>query len=288
MSDKSDNNFLNKTLPTPGGPWLWRQKPGDRTPPHLVLSWGDYGVTAAFSSRLGGCSTGPYSGLNLGLHVGDSAADVLENRSRFLAALSCTPRQCVAGEQVHGVKIATVEENQGGAGMLDLASVLPGYDALATQSRVGLMAFFADCVPLFFFDPKTRWAALAHAGWRGSAAGMARAMVAFLWARGCHASDLLAAIGPCVGSCCYEIDEATAAAFKKQIPGFGQYAFRRDNGKYALDLSEVNRLELLRAGLPDSRIFCASLCTCCHSDWFFSYRRQNQTGRMAAFMRIET
>lgn|GEM_PF-80681 len=295
-SDDTLDNTLDDTtrLPVPGDTWSWRQIHGGdgdrrRNLPFLCLPWEEYGVTATFSSRVGGCGTDPYAELNLGLHVGDDPEVVLENRHRFLTASSCSPQHCVAGEQIHGVEIADVDDSCGGAGMLDLASVLPGYDALTTRTGVGLMAFFADCVPLYFFDPKTRRVALAHAGWRGSAAGMARSMVAFLSARGCRPSDLLAAIGPCVGSCCYEVDASTVAVFKERLPGSitgdKQFFHRRDRGKYALDLQEINRLELLSAGLTQSHISCASLCTCCNSDWFFSYRKNPRTGRMAAFIR---
>ncbi|MCL1917877.1 MAG: peptidoglycan editing factor PgeF [Peptococcaceae bacterium] len=282
-------------FPDPGKGWSWQYGQADQPLQatqadqvrisYLSLAWEEYGVTTAFSARGGGVSAKPYDTLNLGLHVGDLAQDVLENRRRFGQLMSISAQECVVSEQVHGVRIAQVGEAHGEAGMLDKASAVAGCDALATQERVGLMAFFADCVPLFFCDPKTHWVALAHAGWRGSAAGMARVMVEFLIGKGCQVPDIRAGIGPCVGSCCYEVDEAVVEAFREGIPGFSHYAHSRPDGKYALDLQEANRLELVRAGLEESHIASASLCTACHGSEFFSYRKNSRTGRMAGFIR---
>ncbi|MFA6808263.1 MAG: laccase domain-containing protein, partial [Eubacteriales bacterium] len=112
-----------------------------------VPSWEREGISIGFSSRLGGKSQKPYNSLNLGLHVGDSKVDVLNNRKEFLSLFDCSLKDCIIGEQVHGVKVENVTIEDCGKGAFDSDTALSETDGmLTTEHNVGLMSFFADCV----------------------------------------------------------------------------------------------------------------------------------------------
>ncbi len=151
-------------------------------------------------------------------------------------------------------------------------------DALITDAvgaRVGVRT--ADCVPILLVDTRKRAVAAVHAGWRGSASEIARRAVAAMAARfGTRCEDLVAAIGPAIGACCYEVGAEVAVQFRDWLPA-------RSSAPSAmhLDLPEMNRRQLLAAGVDSDRIWLADLCTCCSDDRFFSWRGEHQrTGRM--------
>lgn len=245
------------------------------------------GIIAGFTTRYGGCSEGPYATLNLGLHVGDEPRRVLANRARLGELLGYDPQRAVCGAQVHGTQVAVVGEKEAGRGATAADDALPGIDGLVTTTPgLPLLAFFADCVPVFLYDPVRRAAALVHAGWRGTAGHIAEAAVKVMKEEcGCRPVDLWAVIGPSIGPCCYRVGSETAA-------GFGQgplpYLEPDGGGAWRLDLWEANRRQLLAAGLLDARIHVAGLCTACHHQTFFSYRAgRGITGRMAGLVMLE-
>ncbi len=152
-------------------------------------------------------------------------------------------------------------------------------DALVTDQvgrSIGVRT--ADCVPLLLLDRRTRAVAAIHAGWRGTAAQIARNTVEKLRQdHGSHPGDLYAAIGPCIRPCCYEVSSEVAelfAAWPESVP-------RPTQCKPHLDLAAVNRSQLLDAGVPGAQIFDCELCTYCLADRFFSFRREpDNPGRM--------
>ncbi|MEW6726748.1 MAG: peptidoglycan editing factor PgeF [Bacillota bacterium] len=243
------------------------------------------GVVAAFSTRHGGVSKPPYDSLNLGLHVGDEPASVLHNRELFAKALQLNPQMVVCGAQVHGSEVAEVTGFHAGRGSADAADALPGVDALVTaEAGVPLTAFFADCVPLWFYAPRQRVVGLAHAGWRGTAAKIAVKTVRFLCLRwGIEPAEILAAVGPSIGPCCYEVGSEVAGAFRTLSPEWPLFLQKLDRN-WRLDLWEANRLLLVGdAGLQARNIEVAGICTACRHDLFFSYRAGGgRTGRMGA------
>jgi len=245
------------------------------------------GVVAAFTTRHGGFSEGPYATLNLGLHVGDDPRRVLANREKLGEVLGYDPRKAVCGAQVHGTRVAAVGEKEAGRGAMSAEDALPGIDGLATATPgLPLLAFFADCVPLFLYDPARRAAALVHAGWRGTTGRIAAAAVTVMEKEyGCRPGDLWAVIGPSIGPCCYRVGDETAAAFQQEARPCLQPV---GDGTWRLDLWEANRRQLLEAGLAGGRIFLAGLCTACRSETFFSYRAgRGNTGRMAGLIMLE-
>jgi len=262
-----------------GGRWVAREREG------VILwqvdRWAARGIVHGVTARLGGVSEPPYDSLNLGLHVGDDPACVIENRRRLCRALAVPPTALVAGAQVHGAEVAVITAADMGRGALAAADAVPGVDALVTRDPGPvLFGLFADCVPVLIVDPLTPAVALIHAGWRGTAHEIvARAIRTMTDEFGTRAEACEAAIGPCIGPCCYEVGEDVASRFS----GWLKPALAERGGRLYLDLRAANRSLLQAAGLPADNIWLAELCTRCHMDMFFSHRGgAGRTGRMAA------
>jgi YfiH family protein len=155
---------------------------------------------------------------------------------------------------------------------------------------------YADCVPLYFFDPVRHAVGLAHAGWKGTVGGIARMAVRRMTESfGSKPEELLAAIGPSIGVCCYEVDEAVAAKVRPVLEEIGPEPEQQERvlqsgrsaGKYMLDLQTFNRLLLLEAGILSAHIELSHLCTSCNTDRFFSHRAEGgRTGRMVAWIAL--
>lgn len=246
-----------------------------------VDSWTDLGVLHGFSDRFGGVSRGPYASLNVGLHVGDEPADVIENRRRLCRALGVDPESLVAGEQVHGIQVAVATAADKGRGAFSLTDVVPGVDAIITDTPgVTLFAMYADCVPVFLYDPRRRAVGLAHAGWKGTVAGIARRTVQAMHETfGSRPADMYAAIGPSIGPCCYEVGPEVAGQFATVDTAL----VRKDGDRQRVNLWAANEQQLTETEIPPENIALARLCTRCLAETFFSHRGQNgRTGRMAA------
>ena len=259
----------------------WRVKSGVGIwePETLVLP---ASVVCAFSSRQGGVSGGPYTSLNLGLHVGDRPEDVVTNRRRFSEALGIDLESWVAGSQVHGKDVAVVGRKDRGRGALSQDTALPALDGLVTnEPGVWLTSYYADCVPLLFWDVHGRAVGVAHAGWRGTLAQVGlQVVVKMAEAFGSDPGEIHVLVGPAIGSCCYSVGEELADAFEKE---FGREPLIRRQGRTYLDLKLANREYLVRGGIPPDQIYLSTLCTSCLPGVFFSHRRdKSPTGRMAA------
>lgn len=239
----------------------------------------ELGFGNAFSCRLHGESSLVPGGFNLALHVSDDAGMVLANRRQYAAALGVDAAKFTTCEQVHGDCAAVVDAALVGKGALAYADAVKGTDALVTDlPDVPLLLFFADCVPIIFADPVTGSIGLAHAGWRGTVADIAQKTVFKMQeAFGAKPQNIIAGIGPCIGKCCYEVDDTVYSAGQKHAACFTKKA----NGKYMADLQEWNRQSLLEAGVLPQHIYNAAVCTECNKALFFSYRAESgKTGRM--------
>lgn len=237
-------------------------------------------AAAAFTTRQGGVSAGPYRSLNLSYAVGDLRSAVARNRRRAAAAIGAAAGRLVEAQQVHGTGVAVV-------GPSDAGRTLPGVDALATDSPdVWLAVHTADCVPVLILDPVRPAVAAVHAGWRGVAAGAVPAALGRLRAAfGSDPGRCLAALGPAVGGCCYEVDAAVARAMG-EAPWWPRVSRPGAPGRWYLDLREAVRAQLRASGVPPERIEIVPGCTRCQPDLYFSYRRERVTGRMAACIRL--
>lgn len=223
------------------------------------------GVICAMSTRLGGVS-GETLGMNLSYRVGDRTENVNENRKRFFHALGVDrPRVAFPG-QCHSTHITHVTS---GGEYADC-------DGLVTKEReVWLAVSVADCVPLFLFDPIKRAVGAIHAGWRGTAAGIAALAVRSLRETfDSRASDIKGFLGPSAGVCCYQIGEDVANKFDTSV-------LERRWGSTYLDLRKALEHQLTECGIRESNLESSKQCTICTPELFHSYRRdKDRSGRM--------
>ena len=217
--------------------------------------------------------------LNLALHVGDDVEKVLRNREVFAEAIGVDASRFTTCQQVHGSKVVRVTEELIGSGAVDFANTIADTDALITDiPDVPLLLFYADCVPVLLADLETGAIGLAHAGWRGTVADIgAKTLAAMGEAFGTKPENVLAAIGPSIGACCYEVDDFV----RDQASGYEEFFAAKGGGKYQLDLWGMNVKQLVEAGVPQDNISVAGVCTNDNVDLFCSYRaEQGKTGRM--------
>lgn len=245
------------------------------------------GLVAGFTTRQGGSSQSPYDTLNLGLHVGDQPAHVLSNREQLARQLQFPFAGWTCAEQVHGTLVMPVTADKRGAGREQLEDALPAADGLYTAEQDTLLtSFYADCVPLFFLDPANRVIGLAHAGWKGTVGRISEKMVKALQQQySSKPEELLVAIGPSIGGCCYEVDDRVIQHVRDASRNWQESVEPMPNDKYLLDLKTLNEHILLESGVLSKHISKSGWCTSCRTDLFFSHRREGgKTGRMASFI----
>jgi polyphenol oxidase len=276
-------------------PWRLRKTHGLQLlelVPFLKFPW----LVHGFSTRPGGVSSlESEKVLNLGFMEWDARENVLENRRRFQPALVATDLDLVPLKQIHS----------------DVIRVFPGPatepckgDASSTNHPGLLLAIqTADCVPILLVDPKKRAVAAIHAGWRGTLARIAQKTVGQMqFEFGSKPSDLLAAIGPSIGPCCYEVAADFVTKFTAQFADATDYFDEPRSGEEPnplqwlnmkppghqpppknvhLDLRKANRSQLAVAGLLAKNIYISDLCTACHTSLLFSHRREGHlSGRL--------
>ena len=240
---------------------------------------GEAGFVNACSCRLHGESDVVEGTLNLALHVGDDVEKVLRNRKAFAEAIGVDANRFTTCQQVHGSKVVQVTKELVGSGAVAFTNTIADTDALITNlPDVPLMLFYADCVPVLLADLETGAIGLAHAGWRGTVANIgAKTLAAMGEAFGTKPENILAAIGPSIGACCYEVDDFV----RDQASGFEEFFAPKDGGKYQLDLWGMNAKQLQEAGVSEENITVAGICTNDNVELFCSYRaEQGKTGRM--------
>lgn len=308
------------TTKSPASPWRFRTAAGLKTlelAPFTQFDW----LVHGFSTRPGGVSIleSPRSGsrpashlndqrdeklLNLGYTDWDRRERVDENRRRFVHALGAADLPLVTLRQIHS-DIAHVVSTPD-------SPLLKG-DALATSSPDLLLAIqTADCIPILLVDPRHRAVAAVHSGWRGTLARIAAKTLGRMQMEfSTRPADVLAAIGPGIGQCCYEVGPDVIKEFAAQFPRakswfegpFDALASGEDPNplpwltmmppghqppppRCHLDLKAANAALLIDAGVSPKNIFVSDLCTSCRTDLFFSYRHQRTTGRMMSVVGI--
>jgi polyphenol oxidase len=281
------------------------------------LDW----LVHGFSTRLGGASELPTSGgasakeqkpervLNLGFTDWDTRARVLENRKKFYRAIGAEKLRPVTLRQIHS-DVAHRAESSNRVAATNAKENAPQGDALFTREPgLLLVVQTADCIPILLADPKRRAIAAIHAGWRGmlkriAAKTLGRMHMEF----GTRPEDVVAALGPGIGRCCYEVGSEVARDFDAQFPNardwfdgpFDALASGENDPNWLpwltmmppghqppplrvhLDLIAANRAILADAGVPARQISSSGLCTACRPDLLFSYRRERTTGRLMA------
>ncbi|OWA36716.1 multicopper polyphenol oxidase [Saccharibacillus sp. O16] len=253
------------------------------------------GLSAGFTGRGGGVSEGMYHSLNCALHVDDQPEHVRVNRTRVAEANGFRFEDWTCGEQVHKAEVAVVTAADRGRGRNDRESAFADTDGLLTDvPGILLTSFYADCVPLYFFDPQRRVIGLAHAGWKGTVAEIARRMVEKMQAHyGSRVEDIQAAIGPCIGESRYEVNEVVMDQVRvllekekgNESRSLADFSEDLGGGKALLNLKELNRHIMIRSGIRPENIQCTDWCTASRTDLFFSHRQEKgRTGRMASWI----
>ncbi len=237
------------------------------------------GLTAGFTTRRWG---------NLSLRGAEQLEQVTRRRQQLAEQAGLAFSGWTFAEQVHHTHVVRIDADRRGSGRTDEQEAITGADGLSTALMdTALALFFADCVPLYFYEPKRSVLALAHAGWRGSTKNMAESMIRHLQANwGVSPKEIWVAIGPSIGQCCYQVDQPVMEAVAKVLPNrLEQVSDPWDGDKWLLDLKELNRLLLRSAGVREEHIWLSRYCTACHPELFFSYRKEHkQAGRMMAWI----
>jgi YfiH family protein len=237
--------------------------------PGFAADWpAPTGVRTWQTTRGGGVSTGPWQSFNLGLHVGDNAAAVAANRSRLVAALALPgpPRWL---EQEHGRRILRPDAGETG----------PADGAVTAEPGVVLAVMTADCLPVLLASTDGRQIGVAHAGWRGLAAGVLTAAVAAFDA---EPAALLAWLGPAIGLDAFEVGDEVRAAFVGRDPAAAEAFAPNARGRWQADLVRLARRQLARAGVE--AVHGRPSCTFSDPTRFFSHRREAPCGRMASLI----
>jgi polyphenol oxidase len=227
-------------------------------------------IIAAQSTRLGGVSSAPFESLNLGLSVNDDENNVLKNRQLFFEELRIDSSRLAKSHQVHGSNIFIVDE----------PGNIEGYDAQITNKHnVFIVISIADCTPILIHDERNNVVAGIHAGWRGTAAKIAKkTMQKMKEYYGTEGQDCKAYIGTCISFENFEVGEEVAAHFDANVKRFDS-----SKQKWFVDLKSENEVQLLESGLINSAIEISPFCTVTNNDVFFSHRKEKgKTGRMMA------
>jgi YfiH family protein len=309
-------------LPSAHAPWALRRAIGLQvleSPALAKLHW----LVHGFSTRPGGASKleSTRSGkkkmeaiLNLGFTDWDKRERVEANRKKFFRAIGAGKMHVVTLRQIHSDIIHTMDSTEAPSAKTALPENVPQGDALITRRRGVLLAVqTADCIPILLADTKRHAVAAIHSGWRGTLARIAAKTLGRMQMEfGTRPEDVVAALGPGIGRCCYEVGEEVAKEFAAQFPEardwfdgpFDALASGESDPNWLpwltmkppghappplrvqFDLIAANRAILAAAGVTPKNISCSALCTACRADLFFSYRRERATGRMMAVIGI--
>jgi YfiH family protein len=245
-------------------------------------------IQHAVFTRQGGISPAPFSSLNLSVSVPDDKARVYANRRRAYGIFGRDTGSVVHSSLVHEAKVGRVTKDDNG-------TWIDATDGIITnQSGCALTMNFADCTPIFLFDPLNGAIGLGHAGWKGTIRDLPGALVRAMTAEfGSDPANLQAAVGPAIGPCCYEVGELVISQVKATFGGASSLlldgqngAPKASDGRLYFDLPEANRRNLSRAGVQ--QIEMSGLCTACRTDLFFSHRAEKgETGRFGTIFILE-
>lgn len=255
------------------------------------LSVFDKDMVHGFSTRSGGVSKEHLSSMNLSFSRGDDRENVMENHRRFAKALGYEETKLVFSDQVHLTKFHKVTKNDCGKGILK-ESDIKEIDGLVTdEPGIPIITFYADCVPLFFYDPVKKVIAMAHSGWRGTVERIGAKMIAYMETEyGSRVQDIICAVAPSICQKCYEVSEDVAFRFLEVFgEGYGdELLYAKEHGKYQLNLHKACEITLLEAGIKEKHLDVTDLCTCCNPDFFFSHRASHgMRGNLAGVMMIK-
>ena len=242
----------------------------------------------AYSSRFGGVSKNEFESMNLTFSCGDDPKNVKKNYEIFCSALGFDINKVVRAKQVHKNKIEIVYQKDTMGGFKEEVARIA--DGLITNvPGIILSTRHADCLAIFMIDPILKVVALGHAGWRGTVANVAGTLFdVFVSHYGSNPNDIVCALGPGIGQCCFEVDENTFKEFKNMnLSGFENFYIQNGN-KYNINTLKVNKQVLIERGVREQNIFESDICTGCNHDWLFSHRASGgKRGNNGAFIMIK-
>ncbi len=266
--------------------WIWENYEGLK---YLSIPrWRKMGVDILFTTRTGGDSQNEFTSLNMALHVGDEKEKVIKNRNKVLKAIDLDLDCLVSCEQVHGSNVVLVNKENLGQGAYEFITAIKETDAMVTNiPYICLATFYADCLPIFIFDPVKRAIGLAHSGWKGTMEGIACKTIELMQTKfDCHITDIEVFIGPGIASCCFVIGNDLAQQVLAKFGNLKDILLENEKG-VLWDLANTNRQVLINYGVKEEKILNSNLCTSCDTENFFSYRQEKgQTGRMAALINL--
>lgn len=227
-----------------------------------------------FSTRIGGISTGVYESLNLGIYTNDTYENVQCNLDKIFNAAKMNRDKITYLKQVHSDKFFVVNKDN----YLDIKGQCG--DALITSEKgIAIGVFTADCVPIILVDTCNEIVAVVHAGWKGTELNIAGKVLKYMKGNmGTDSKNVVAAVGPAIGPCCFEVGFEVAEKFN--------FVYQHKN-KFYVDLWKENIKQITECGVLKERISSSMVCTSCNSNLVFSYRKESgATGRLGTFIEI--
>lgn len=248
-------------------------------------------VKHLFTTRIGGVSKEELSSLNLSYSRGDRKENVDENFKRVAEVFHKTINDFVLSDQTHTTNIRVVTAADIGKGITKKRDYHDIDGLITNQSGIILATFFADCVPLFFLDPKHHAIGLSHSGWKGTALRMGEKTLQKMQETfQTDPKDVLVLIGPSICADCYEVSDDVAQCFEKEFmdsAALKEIVTPNKNGKFQLDLWKANETLLLEAGIQKKNLTITDICTCCNKELLFSHRGSHgKRGNLGAFLML--
>ena len=242
-------------------------------------------VRHCFTTKRGGVSSGYYESMNLRIHSDDSRENILRNFEIISNGIGIDVANIVCSNQIHEDHIQSVTKSDCGNGLF-FDNRFDSADGLMTdEPGVALATFFADCVPIYLMDPKKKVIALVHSGWKGTVLRIGQKAIEkmkkdYL----CNSDDIIAAIGPSIGVCHFEVGDEVAEKF---VGEFGSQVVGYVGEKPHVNLQKAVAMQLAESGILRDRLTDAGICTYCHSDLLFSHRKtMGRRGNLAAIMEL--
>ncbi len=239
-------------------------------------------IRHGFTTAKGGFSTGRIKGLNLGFRVGDDKESVIRNYRAAAADLELTYENMVLARQTHTDNIRVVTKADCGKGLTRESDIFDTDGLITNEKNIPMVIFSADCIPVLLAAKDGNAVGAVHAGWRGTEKKIPKKAVRLMEKNyGVRPENIIAAIGPGIGPCCFEVGEEVAAQFDER------FVIPKGGGKFYVDLWQANVASLLEAGVAKENISVAKICNKCREDMFYSYRaHREKTGRQGAIIEI--
>lgn len=249
-------------------------------------------LVTGFSTKLGGVSRAHLYSLNLSFTRGDDADNVIENHKRFAKAVGYDIERLVFSNQVHGTNIRVIDsEEDAGKGMIKVSDIKEVDGLVTNLHNIPLMTFYADCVPIYYYDKVNNVIGLVHSGWKGTVSNIAGKMVQTMQeVYNSNPADIICAIGPSICKNCYEVDDVVIDKAKESFneEEYKQIVEEKQDGKYQLDLHLACKINLMNAGILAENIAMPDLCTCCNNNILYSHRASNgKRGNLAAVIMLK-